>query len=72
MNELDVSECELVIDHFGKEDLQDLAKQFLDMLEFGIDLMVKVQNKGNEKIEILGESIQNGPKDSNCIKKVTK
>ena len=42
----------------------------LSMVEYGIDLLITIQNKANEKIEILGESIQNGPEDSNCVKKV--
>jgi len=44
-----------------------LAEKFLDLLEYGIDLMIKVQNKANEKLEIMGDSIENGAKDSNCI-----
>jgi len=70
VTKIDVSECELVIYRFGRDGLQDLVDQFLDMLEYGIDLMITIQNKANENIEILGESIQNGPEDSNCIKQV--
>ncbi len=61
----------MIITKYGSDGLSEILENFVNALEYALEMYARIEEHAEESLEILNDSIHNGPSDSAC-KKVRK